>query len=148
VRRGGSYDGNVMREERIIIHGGAFIPGVARASSPLAVLEADAVGVRVGIRSRRLAAVWNSVVGKSSWAANWESLDCVLVTKRSVLLVPRYGRGCYFGTIRSRRIRPLLEALATHHVSVKRVRMNWWRTIGWSTSSVPGDDEMRVGGNK
>lgn len=43
---------------------------------------------------------------------------------------------------------PLLEALVTHDVPVKRVRMNWWRNKRVVTSNASGDAEMTVGGNE
>jgi hypothetical protein len=122
-----------MDDRSLIIHGGASIPavvGFVNASWPLAMIEADAAGIRVSIRWKPLASLLGRLrlTSGDAWVTSWGDLERALVTSRSVFLIPHSGRGCRFVTRRGS-LDPFVDVLAAHAVPVKRVRSTYQRTF-------------------
>jgi hypothetical protein len=122
------------------VYGGGTLPaGVGRVnvSIPLVRLRADELNLELAIRYRwlsSLAAALASVNSNSGRPAvgssiSWGNLSKVLVSRRSMILIPIDGRACRFVTFRKSRLRPLVDLIVENGIEIESVRSTILRSF-------------------
>ncbi len=107
-------------------------PSAFSVSAPLALLSADAIGIRVSVRpawvasfARRMAAPVGTerpAAGAPLWEMTWEQVAAIRVARRSIALVAAAGRSCRFVTLRRQHLKTLLVLIEARGIAVEHVR--------------------------
>jgi hypothetical protein len=106
----------------LLLRGGASIPssiGWLSASAPLVKLEASQPGITLTVRSRLIRTFFGM---NEPWTVAWDEIDHVLVARRTVVIVPKHGRNCRFGTLSARPMQALFSVLRGHGVTMVATR--------------------------
>jgi hypothetical protein len=100
--------------------------GRVNATWPLAYLQADDQVIQIDTTVPWLKPAFISpameVAGRPTWACQWSELDRVVTAERSVVFLPKSGRGCRFVTLNDERLKPLLTLIKNQRIERVQVR--------------------------
>jgi hypothetical protein len=101
--------------EQVRVRGGATLPSATahrlNASWPLGRLVISECGIEISAH-----------LFPDRWAVLWEDIARVMVSSRTVVLIPRTGRGARFLFMSHAKVEPILEILQSHGVPMEKVK--------------------------
>jgi hypothetical protein len=130
----------MAKEDVLLIVGGASFPaviGTMNISWPLAVLRCNEDGISVDPRSsllkRALRRFMKSEISQRAaediwWSSTWDGLSSVRLATKSIVLENAQKDSCKFVTVTRESMKPLILELERRHITVQRVRNNFYFT--------------------
>lgn len=109
---------NAQGDALVRVRGGASLPSKVahrlNASWPLGLLVASSEGITI-----------SAALFRDSWTARWADVALAKVATRSLVLIPRTGRGARFVTMTHSQLRSIVERFEQHGVAIEEVESTW-----------------------
>lgn len=127
-------------ENILHIVGGASFPaamGTLNATWPFAILRCNADGISVDLQPHLFKRFFRWFMSKETkqraieepwWSSTWDELSSVRLARKSIVLANIRQKSCKFVTLTRASIEPLLLEFDRRHISVQRVRTNFFYT--------------------
>jgi len=97
------------------LRGGVTVPSQTfhrlNASWPWGVLVATESGIEI-----------SATLFADRWTVRWDDIEIATFTARSLVMLPKRGRGARFLCLRRSGLKPILRTLAAHGVPMRQVR--------------------------